>query len=316
VDDVTAKSSEALPKVLFVAGWGRSGSTVLDQTLGEIDGWFSSGELSYVWHDHQCGCGASVHACEFWSPLLRDMLGDVSSGSQEMIAVLGRELSGLRRVAAISAESRRRASGHAPRMRYPEVATELYRRIRAATAARVVVDSSKQAIEAYALGMLTDVDLFVVHLVRDPRATAHAWGKTKVKTYEPLRYFSRFGPAKSSLYWLRRNALVDTLVRRQAGSRYLLLRYEDFVAAPQSAVRSICRMVGEPDADLSFISGSTVRVSPNHTVAGNPSRFSGGRLLLRRDDEWRSAMGIRSKVVSTLVAAPLLHRYGYPVRPG
>ena len=35
--------------VLYVAGAGRSGSTLLDNLLGQIPGFFSAGELRYVW---------------------------------------------------------------------------------------------------------------------------------------------------------------------------------------------------------------------------------------------------------------------------
>lgn len=36
-------------KVLYVIGWGRSGSTILDNVLGQLDGCFSTGELHYFW---------------------------------------------------------------------------------------------------------------------------------------------------------------------------------------------------------------------------------------------------------------------------
>lgn len=36
-------------KVLYIAGWGRSGSTILDNVLGQVEGFFSGGELSYLW---------------------------------------------------------------------------------------------------------------------------------------------------------------------------------------------------------------------------------------------------------------------------
>jgi len=36
-----------MTKVLYIAGWGRSGSTILDNVLGQLDGCFSTGELNY-----------------------------------------------------------------------------------------------------------------------------------------------------------------------------------------------------------------------------------------------------------------------------
>ena len=35
--------------VLYIGGWGRSGSTLLSHLLGGLDGMVSVGELRYVW---------------------------------------------------------------------------------------------------------------------------------------------------------------------------------------------------------------------------------------------------------------------------
>src|ERR671917_415322 len=68
-------------KVLFVMGWGRSGSTVLDNVLNELDGFTSLGELHYLWlrglvKDHKCGCRQLVPKCELWSQVLAQPFGD------------------------------------------------------------------------------------------------------------------------------------------------------------------------------------------------------------------------------------------------
>src|SRR5205085_6371000 len=68
-------------KVLFIMGWTRSGSTILDNVLGELDGFFSAGELHYLWErglleNRLCGCGRVVPSCEIWSAVLAQ-LGDL-----------------------------------------------------------------------------------------------------------------------------------------------------------------------------------------------------------------------------------------------
>ena len=35
-------------KVLYIVGMGRSGSTILANSLGEVDGFFSAGEICYM----------------------------------------------------------------------------------------------------------------------------------------------------------------------------------------------------------------------------------------------------------------------------
>ena len=66
-------------KILFISGWGRSGSTLLDRLLGQIEGFHSAGEIRYLWDrglldDRPCGCGQPVRRCEVWSQALTSYL--------------------------------------------------------------------------------------------------------------------------------------------------------------------------------------------------------------------------------------------------
>ena len=38
-----------MTKILYVAGWGRSGTTLLDNVLGQVEGFVSTGELHNIW---------------------------------------------------------------------------------------------------------------------------------------------------------------------------------------------------------------------------------------------------------------------------
>ena len=68
----SAPLREAAPRILFVGGEGRSGTTLLDQLLGQVPGVASTGELFAIWEhgvldDDRCGCGAPFSACPVWS---------------------------------------------------------------------------------------------------------------------------------------------------------------------------------------------------------------------------------------------------------
>jgi hypothetical protein len=56
-------------KVLYIAGFGRNGSTILGNILGELDGFFHGGELNFVWErnlldNRRCGLVLEVRASE------------------------------------------------------------------------------------------------------------------------------------------------------------------------------------------------------------------------------------------------------------
>jgi hypothetical protein len=58
-------------KVLYIAGWGRSGTTILDNIVGSYDSAFTTGELYYLWRrglnqGRSCGCGTKLPHCRTW----------------------------------------------------------------------------------------------------------------------------------------------------------------------------------------------------------------------------------------------------------
>jgi hypothetical protein len=304
------------PKILYIAGWGRSGSTLLDQTLGQVEGWFSSGELSLIWHDELCSCGATAFNCEFWGPVLRDTLEcHPDLDAKSLIALQERWFDrNPANLVAIAREGKGHGSGNRhPVRRYADLLPDLYANAADAAGARVIVDSSKGAPFPYLIAMLTDIELYLVHLVRDPRACAYSLTKKKLKRVNPPRYYGRMSPARSSFNWLRRNAIIEALLRRRQGDRYLRVRYEDFVDRPRETVRTICSLLGEPGTSLPFRDEHLVRFSSTHSIAGNPPRSSGGEISIWRHDEWRERMDPRSRRLATLAAAPLMPRYGYPL---
>ena len=83
----------ANPVVLYIAGPGRSGSTLLDLVLGQVDGVVSIGELRNLWYAGfhgawPCGCGKPVTECPFWSAVLARAFGSVESVCPESMQEL------------------------------------------------------------------------------------------------------------------------------------------------------------------------------------------------------------------------------------
>ena len=68
------------PKLVFIAGAGRSGSTLLELLLGQFDGVFAAGELHSMWHrglieNRRCGCGLPFRHCAVWKSVFEAELG-------------------------------------------------------------------------------------------------------------------------------------------------------------------------------------------------------------------------------------------------
>ncbi len=304
-------------KVLYVAGLGRSGSTILANALGQVEGFFSGGELNFIWkhaliEDRLCGCGKPASECEFWSQVFDEEFGDQDEGlAREMMRL---QFSGAR-------------TRHIPRMlttggmrkirerlgKFLDNTGRLYRAIQSVSGSRVVVDTSKEPAYGYALGMVPEVDLRVLHLVRDPRAAAYSWAKKKPQPDSAEREFMhRKTPSESAVLWDAWNAAIESLWR-DAAEKYLRLRYEDFIADPRGSFERILTLVDEEDAELPLIGEREVKLGISHTVSGNPNRFDTGSVELKSDEAWTEEMASRDQKLVTALTLPLLPHYGYPV---
>ena len=307
-------------RVLYIAGTGRSGSTVLANILGEVAGLVSAGELRFVWErgiveNRLCGCGERFAACSRWREVLITAYGEPDAVDAAAMARWQRGRSRMRHLPRLFAARfghdvlDRRHGDHADRL------ARLIAAVSACAGGAVVVDSSKLPAYGFLLAQLPSIDLHVVHLVRDPRAAAYSWMRRKE---QPDRGYSAdmqtIGPLKSSALWTVWNASAQAMWRHGDG-HYLRVRYEDFAARPREVVEEILSMLGMAGASLPFIDERTVSLGVNHTVAGNPDRLRHGVTRLERDGAWAARLRGRDRLLVSAVTAPLLLRYGYPLRP-
>lgn len=314
-----APCSDGGIKVLYIAGLGRSGSTVLGNVLGEIEGFFHGGEFNFIWErnlieNRLCGCGAPFDECEVWGSVLKRAFGGMD-GTQAREMVRLQSLGTRTRHVPLMLFSWGRRMLASRLEKYLVRLEKLYRTVQESTGSRVIVDSSKLPSYGYVLGMTPGIDLYVVHLIRDPRAAAYSHLKEPRPDADERTYMYRVNTLKSSLLWDTWNVSSEALWRNSSG-RYMRLCYEDFVEKPQRTVEGILGMLHEDARRLPFVGERDARLGVSHTVSGNPNRFRTGQVWLRPDDEWSHRMRPRDKALVTLLTLPLLARYGYPVVTG
>jgi hypothetical protein len=302
---------ETPTKVLFIMGHGASGSTLLGNVLGELEGFFHPGELRTLWDEgmrglQRCGCGLAVSECSVWSGVVDTGFGDRFDDPAQVdeVARWHRQAIRVRHALRLLQVRPGRPSGRRSLDAYIPVAARLYEAVAQVTGSRVVVDSSKRAGDAALLRLLPGIDPYLVHLVRDPRAVAYSWRRRN----------SRNRLLRTTRDWVA-FSLLDEAVRFRLGrGRSMRVRYEDFVAQPKRTLTAIAALVGEGHPDLSLVEDGKVRLGQNHTMSGHWSRFSTGMVELREDDEWRSLLPAADRMAVTAVSLPLLARYGYPIR--
>jgi Sulfotransferase family len=299
-----------MTRVLYLAGTGRSGSTLLARILDQTDGVFAAGELRYVWQrglleDRMCGCGELFSRCPFWSDVIARAFGDDTDVDVNRVVAEQRALTRLRQVPRILT-----IGGRPTPAEYLRTLSRLYRAVAEVSGSEVVVDSSKLPSYGFVLAQVPDLDVRFVHLVRDPRGAAYSWTRRK-SSPDSDTGMQRMSVLKSSSLWLAWNASAPAMFRDP--SRYCLVRYEDLIQRPRDVVDQILAFAGREGNGAPFVGERTVSLGRSHTVAGNPNRLESGRVELREDQTWTTALGRSRQALVTAVTTPLLGRFDYPV---
>lgn len=308
--------------VLFIAGFGRSGSTLLDRLLGSTPGFHSGGELGGVWQqgllkDRLCSCGARFSSCPFWQAVGNNSFSSLKGHEINAIVRYMRNISSAWEIWRILSRGTRRNLVISAPANFFDVTARIYQRMRDVNGQQVVVDSSKLAMYLVLLAQIPSVDLHVVHLVRDPRAVAHSWLRPRVTDPDGQTSMPQFGGIKSAVLWLIMNAAVEWTARRLDLS-YVRVRYEDLVKDPVRIVGQLrSKVLRDAVLDLpatDHLDDLNIDLGVVHSISGNPMRFQQGHMPIVEDVGWKAdPRGRRAIIVA--ITFPLLWRYGYGWRP-
>lgn len=295
-------------KLIYIAGYGRSGSTLLDISLGEHPDIVGAGEIGEftrrVWaENHYCSCGSRVHSCPNWKKIFDSWAPEVADPIGEYL----REQPGRESIISL-----RRMFGSKD-SRFSSLTRALLEQILRVSQRSVIVDSNKLPGRGFVLAATPGVEVYLVHLVRDPRAVVNSMMK-------PIKQQVEAGVQKdlkpkpllhTALRWLVVNLAAEALAARLGPKRTVRVRYEDFVSNPRASLSRVLGLVGR-NAD-GLPDGLSAPFRPQHQVSGSRHRMQ-KTLLIRTDEAWRSSLSPARQLIVALVCAPLLWRYGYRLR--
>lgn len=319
----------AQPRVLYLGGFGRSGSTLLERILGQIPGWTNVGELvdlprSVFVHQENCGCGEPFLTCPMWSQVGERAFGGWHDHDMQRLADLRFAVARQRQLPPLLMLARGRGSDQlrADVTAYQAGYGAIYRAVAEETGASVIVDASKGPAHGLALALSTGTDpgyrMSMVNLVRDPRGVAYSWSRRQTSrpqaTGEAGAEMWRISAQRSAGQWAALQAEMS-LMARGGGIEMVRLRYEDLVEKPLPTVRGLLDQLQLSSADLSHITDDVVRLDASHGLSGNPGRFTSGEITLSGDHAWRRSLPNRDRYFVTAATLPWLAAYGYPLNP-
>jgi hypothetical protein len=295
-----------------VVGTGRSGSTLLALLLGTHPEIATVGELTGPPPGadglrSRCSCGRTLGACPFWD---RVSAAAAARGTDFGPARWGLrfEVPGGRLRRRLLVRSLHASAADRVRDRLVlaaptgahlrEVAARnaaLVDAVLAVTGRRVFADVSKDPVRVRWLAALTDLDLRVVHLVRDPLGYAGS----QVRRGVPV--------ARAVRQWRRSAATVGRLLDELPAERTLRLRYEDLCADPVRELDRVAALAGVAPFDPAAVAA---HAGAEHHVIGNRMRLAvTGAVAL--DESWRDRLTPRDIDLVLRRTAPQRAAFGY-----
>jgi len=300
------------PKIIYILGSARCGSTVLDTLLGSVKDTVSVGELvnlvSAGWRDHDlCSCGKKGDECPFWAEV-RKRWHEITPDLKEKKYIR-------------LARSWERLLGWLSLVNYCRPGLPLYQRqtlnlyqaISDITKKSSIIDSSK--IPGRGLALLKNsenIDFRFIHLVRDGRGVAWSLSKQyKKDTERGIQHdIQPLGIKSVARRWVLANRMSEHVRSAVGPEKSLCVRYEDMVDDPKKFFEKISLITLSDYSDLSDKIERGEGFQARHTIAGNRVRMK-ETIHLQNDQSWKENLDSHDIKQFEKIAGKTLAKYGY-----
>lgn len=264
-------------KIIYIAGDGRSGSTLLDSILANLENSISVGECHRFWGrfyetDTLCGCSDKIEDCQLWRTIDEKIKNNFPNYNPKIMRKQVMEIqyfSNFQKIPKLISTPSWKTFGEIVKFYYSEIAKT--------SNSEIIVDSSKSISWAYLLQSLDFCDLRIIHLERDLTSVANSWKKT-VNLPE---YYDKvvLMPKKSNFLitksWFKIKFLAKKL---KTSTHYLFVEYKNLCKRPKEILSEIEKFIEE---DLNY---ENLQNKKNHAIGGNPMRSElSGNIVIKKD---------------------------------
>ena len=310
-------SAKSTVQVLYIIGYGYSGSTFIDTVLGNQDDTISVGELSnmyqYVWKSNKlCGCGQKASECFFWQDVKRNWRRRI--GKECLHGYFKRQQAYEKwrdpsNWYWLNSMNKRQSSDFKSHIKQTHA---LYEAISEVSGKSLIIDSSKIPTLAMYLSLVKGLDLSILHLVRDGRGVCWSCIKKaeRVAKGQVSAGKTWIAAMRAIAGWSLANLESELIARRMPQGHMMLMRYEDFVFNPDKMLEKIGVFTKKNFESVIKKVQSGEILDKGHAIAGNRLRKKVA-IKLQPDFEWKEKMPRRYKILCHAMSAWLLSRYDY-----
>jgi hypothetical protein len=300
-------------RVVYLAGSGHTGSTLLALLLDSHPGIVSVGEIAVKPRIRRrgdaasqvCSCGSAIAECPFWRQLFRGMqdrgfsfgptrwTNDYRSEHPWLHTLLTRDSS-----KPIVRRAQEWAAHHLPIYRsqvaqtdrtnvaFIETALEL-------TGAEVFFDTSKHLMRLSRLLEIGALDVKVITLVRDVRGYVASRKRRGVKIED------------AAWTWRKDQEAIAALTDALPSERKMVLKYEELCTHTCDTLRRLYQFCGVNGVEPIM----STRSNQHHVLGNNMRR--GGTIEARLDESWRDSLGAHEQQQIISIAGTLREQCGY-----
>ena len=242
-------------KVIYILGAGRSGSTLIDTVLGQHENVFGCGELGHFAHpfmnDVLCSCGELFPLCSLWSGIRKQWEEKIGISANHYLSLQQFcEMyqtpydKGISQPWRFCKEMKRSLwplnTSSTQFKQYAESTALLFKLIAEHTGKKIIVDSSKRVHRAYLLSKISEIELYILRLVRDGRGVMNSTKKKLSNQKKQYGWDSKPLPVwRAAVSWVKTNLLCDFAASRHIRSRFFFCRYEDFARDPGATLQAL-----------------------------------------------------------------------------
>ena len=238
-------------KILYVGGYGRSGSTLLCAVLGRSDQTVPVGELKAIFAHYKqgrkCSCGENLEGCKFWSEVIQDFLEenkDISLEEANRVTETIESYSNCLMLRYRNTEIEKR---------YQRIWQSMIDIVCEKSGCNYIVDASKSSsIACNRVAALTNiVDVEHIHLVRDPRSVVASMLSAQERRLQkhgirPVAFLD----LRTTISWSMTNIYIHMLSLLGLKKVQVRVSYEEFTKSPKKTMV----LVGEAvDIDFSQV---------------------------------------------------------------
>jgi hypothetical protein len=297
-------------KIVYIAGYGRSGSTLLERILSSNQKMFGVGELFHLLRlingkNNFCSCGNEIHQCDFWSKIIAKINAEYDIEQTKQDRKFFESITGIFSCIA------KRLKKQNYQDYTKEIFSEIFKLVPSET--KYIIDSSKTARNSLVRPVLLSnlFDVKVIHLIRDGRGCM--WSNLKgsnQKLEAGVDPTIPFAGLRTALNWPVANSGAHFFQLLNSQESYCRVKYENFVENPENSLAKIGDFLGVDFAAQINMLKLEQKVPLGHQLDGNRLRKK-EKIILQPDLEWKSKLGFEYRLLFWLFAWPwgLFYKY-------